>query len=495
MTDTRYRREGEHSDEFYRLVFENVRDPVLVIRPDGRIIVANDAIVAAIGYSKEELLRMNISDLRPDFEKPKIGEHLEKSRQGATYETVYKRKDGSLFPVEISTKAAVIEGEMTFLGIIRDITERKRVEERLDLTQFAVDHFTDSSIWLDPNGQIIYVNDATCRSTGYDRSELLAMHIWDLDPEFSPEVFAQNWSKWEETSGRRVQNRFESVHRTKSGKVFPVEITGNIFAFKGRKYFVTYDRDITERRQTEEALTSAKARAELYVDLMSHDINNLNHSAMGYLEMALDELEVHERLERDNKVLIEKPLQAIKNSSALIENVRKLQMLMIESVKTRPIDLHDLLSEMDTGSFHEVDRDITVNIPDIPDYKVEANELLKDVFTNLISNSIKHSDRDKPLTVNVLVEPASENHKKYYRCSIEDNGPGIPDDLKGRLFRKFQRGATRAQGKGLGLYLVRTLVDGFKGKVWVEDRVPGDHTQGARFVVILPAAEAVVNMQ
>jgi signal transduction histidine kinase len=120
---------------------------------------------------------------------------------------------------------------------------------------------------------------------------------------------------------------------------------------------------------------------------------------------------------------------------------------------------------------------------------VDANELLKDVFVNLITNAVKHSDEEKPVTVNVKVEPVNENSKKYYRCIVEDDGPGISDEVKGKLFHRFQRGETKAHGKGLGLYLVRTLVEGYHGKVWVEDRVPGDHTKGTRFVVMLPAAE------
>jgi signal transduction histidine kinase len=89
----------------------------------------------------------------------------------------------------------------------------------------------------------------------------------------------------------------------------------------------------------------------------------------------------------------------------------------------------------------------------------------------------------------VKVEPVNENDQKYYRCSVEDNGPGIMDELKSQLFNRFKRGATKAHGKGLGLYLVRTLVEGYHGRVWVEDRVHGDYRKGARFVIMLPAAE------
>jgi signal transduction histidine kinase len=73
--------------------------------------------------------------------------------------------------------------------------------------------------------------------------------------------------------------------------------------------------------------------------------------------------------------------------------------------------------------------------------------------------------------------------------TIDDNGPGIPDEVKGKLFARFQRGTTKASGKGLGLYLVRTLAESYHGCVRVEDRVAGDHTKGARFVIELPSCE------
>jgi len=72
---------------------------------------------------------------------------------------------------------------------------------------------------------------------------------------------------------------------------------------------------------------------------------------------------------------------------------------------------------------------------------------------------------------------------------VEDNGPGIQDELKKKVFSRLNRGRTRAAGSGLGLYLVKTLVKDFKGSVWVEDRVTGDYSKGCRFIVQLPAMD------
>jgi K+-sensing histidine kinase KdpD len=118
---------------------------------------------------------------------------------------------------------------------------------------------------------------------------------------------------------------------------------------------------------------------------------------------------------------------------------------------------------------------------------VQANELLRDVFVNLIGNAIKHSSG--PIFVNISMKPVGEKGVKYYEVLVEDNGPGIPYDLKKTLFGRLNLAATRARGKGFGLCLIKMLVDDFKGKFRVEDRVKGDYTKGARFVVTLPVVD------
>ena len=88
----------------------------------------------------------------------------------------------------------------------------------------------------------------------------------------------------------------------------------------------------------------------------------------------------------------------------------------------------------------------------------------------------------------MTVSKVFEDGREYYRTIVEDNGPGIPDDMKDRIFSRLLRGGTKASGAGLGTYLVRRLVEDYHGRVWAEDRLAGDHSQGARFVVLLPVA-------
>ncbi|MCL6634589.1 MAG: EAL domain-containing protein [Peptococcaceae bacterium] len=116
----------------YRLLSENARDIILFVRPDGRIIEANRAALAAYGYSREELLALRIHDLREPGEEALITAQMQQADEtGILFETVHRRKDGTTFPVEVSSRGTVLNGERVLLSVVRDITERKKVEKQL----------------------------------------------------------------------------------------------------------------------------------------------------------------------------------------------------------------------------------------------------------------------------------------------------------------------------------------------------------------------------
>ncbi|HMK48346.1 MAG TPA: PAS domain-containing sensor histidine kinase, partial [Methanocella sp.] len=263
---------------------------------------------------------------------------------------------------------------------------------------------------------------------------------------------------------------------------FPVEITGNIFTFEGRKYFVTYDRDISERKRAEKELLDAKSQAELYLDLMGHDISNMHQIALGYLEMVRDM-----QPEVSNREFLEKPMEVLQRSARLIKNVRKLQKLQGGEFRVQDVDVYAMLVEV----WHEYGsipgKTVTLNLNGEDHCLISANELLYDVFANLVGNAVKHTGDRADIVVNGDI--VAEGGRKYCRVSIEDDGPGIPDDFKPRIFNRRMEGTKHTKGMGLGLYLVKSLVDSYNGQVWVDDRVPGDHTKGAKFVVILPATK------
>jgi signal transduction histidine kinase len=244
-----------------------------------------------------------------------------------------------------------------------------------------------------------------------------------------------------------------------------------------------YVKALETLKKSEAALEDARAEAEMYLDLMGHDIMNMDQIAMGFLEMALDTME----LDDASREMITKPLEALESTTTLIRNIKRLRAAKENGLKLHKVDLEHVLDKVISKFSNIPGRQITLIKMCNPGCEVIANGLLDDVLSNLVGNAIKHSTG--PLTINVCVEKMLDAGREYCRISIEDNGPGIPDVQKEYLFNRFQNRGQKANCKGLGLYLVKTLVEDFNGKVWVEDRVHGDNTKGCRFVVLLPAVD------
>ena len=140
--------------------------------------------------------------------------------------------------------------------LIGEIVERKRIEEKLSLIQFAVDRTRDTVFLIGSEARFVYVNDASCENLGYSREEFLNMTVHDIDPDFPKSLWPEHWKELKE----KKFFLFESRHRTKEGKVFPVEILVNYVTFHGKEYNFAFARDITDRKAMEDEIFSEKER-------------------------------------------------------------------------------------------------------------------------------------------------------------------------------------------------------------------------------------------
>ncbi len=240
--------------------------------------------------------------------------------------------------------------------------------------------------------------------------------------------------------------------------------------------------EVGEHKRTEAALRDAMGQVDLYVDLMSHDLSNMNHAIMGYLELAIDTMGNGS----EHNELLEKPMEIIKNSSTLIDNVKKMRNLLKNDTRLSTTDLGIILLEMQSQYSRTPSREISVNYVPVRGCLVNSNGYLKDVFKNLIENAIKHSTG--PLVINIGLIKTREGEREYCKVTVEDTGPGIPDQLKETIFKLFHDDPGKTSRRGLGLHLVKTIVEKLEGNIWVEDRVPGDYAKGAKFTVVLPVA-------
>ena len=151
------------------------------------------------------------------------------------------------------------KSKIELIGKLKQVVNRtakeiRKSEETMRFTQFSIDHTADAAFWMTSDARFIYVNKAACLSLGYSKDELLSMRVYDIDPLYSKKAFKDHWQDLK----KRKTFTFESVHKAKDGRTFPVELTVNFVEFEGKEYNCAFARDITQRKQIADALEKSE---------------------------------------------------------------------------------------------------------------------------------------------------------------------------------------------------------------------------------------------
>lgn len=384
----------------------------------------------------------------------------------------------------------------TFNSMMNDLERTVELEHAVEMSkkyQLIFQRAKDPLFSIDIEGKILDANKAACQVYGYTQDELLSRSLSDLT---APEELFKLPKIIEKCITESCV--YETVHVKKDGSAFSVEFRAAGTSLGDKQVIIASVRDITDRKQAEKAVITARDQAEkeknhaieetqIYLDIMGHDINNLNQTSLMNLEMIKDD----PGLTDQEKKAIKAAFQATQSSSEIIDNVRKLQQIMTGKLELHPIDLDEMILDCIKQAPNPADKSVNINYTQKPGMIVMSLPLIKEVFCNLINNSIKYSGGE--VTIDIRTGEMFTDGKKSYQITVEDNGFGIPDEVKPRLFHRFQRGTTKAPGKGLGLYIVKSLLEKFEGSIKVENRVPGDYTKGSKFIVSIPAADAEKN--
>jgi len=477
------RKHAERTRAFLASIVQSSDDAIIGLNKHGRISSWNKGAEKVYGYSSGDVIGHMATMLAPPDRQIEILDVIGRINEGEhtmNYETIRQRKDGRVIDVSL-TISPIMDTSGAIIGssaISRDITWRKKGEKNLEKYGLFSENTRDIVLFVRRDGQILEANEAAVKAYGYSYEELLSLNIYKLRAS-DPGHYVDKQMEIAYNDGIL----FDAMHRRKDGSDFPVEVSSGGKIIDGQKVLLSVVRDITERKQAEEALQVAKAQAELYVDLMGHDINNMNQIGIGFLELALDTLD----LNKGQRELLEKPLKMLHKSSRLIENVRKLQRAREGNVPVSIVSLGEFLENLIRHFDSPTGRHIDINLVQGTECRVIANDLLEDVFNNLIGNAVRHNEGD--LAIDIVVDKPAGEENGFCVVAISDNGHGIPDHQKPILFSRAQKEKYQSIGSGLGLHLVKTLVKSYGGDIRVEDRVPGDYGKGAKFVVTLPAVK------
>ena len=244
--------ESSNNIDLKQYAIDHVADGIYWIDEQSRILDVNDGACRLVGYSREELTSMRVAQLDPNFPIEKWPAHWDLlRRQGSsTFETLQRHKDGYLINVEITANQIIFNGQELNCAFVRDITARKRDQHLMEMMKFSMDHMADKVTWVTSDAKVVYANIAACTSLGYTMEEMQKLSVPDFDPDYSAEVWPIHWEELK----KHGFYTFESRHRTKSGEIYPVEVSVNYMRFDDTEYNCAYVRDITKRKQMEEAL-------------------------------------------------------------------------------------------------------------------------------------------------------------------------------------------------------------------------------------------------
>ncbi len=238
--------------------------------------------------------------------------------------------------------------------------------------------------------------------------------------------------------------------------------------------------------ESEEKFRKAYYQANLYRDIFAHDINNILQNISSSVELSSIYLNNPEKL-HTIKELFEIVDEQVNRAKKLISNIRKITEIDESEIFLEKIDVNRVLNnaiEFLESSFQTRNINIQFSTPTKRNY-VYANTLLLDVFENILINTVRHNNKSK-IEIIIDISKEQKEDKNYVKMEFKDNGVGISDYRKKSIFERGTQKSRKSKGMGLGLSLVKKIIDIYHGDIWVEDRVKGDYKQGSNFVVLIP---------
>ncbi|MBU1234005.1 MAG: cache domain-containing protein, partial [Proteobacteria bacterium] len=491
--------------ERYQSLFEASPDAVYLLK-GLEIVDCNPATCKIFNSNKDELLGHTVADLSPTTQANNesswgLAERITQESlryKLQTFEWIHKTMDGRLFDAEVRLKPFGTEdGELLLVAFVRDITERKRDEEALRLTQFTFDKASFGIFRSGSSAEILNVNEQACYSLGYTKEELCRMSLFDIDPSLTPDSFANLRRKRSETGGIA----FETLHRAKDGRTFPVHITSNLLEYDGEQYAISFVRDISEEKKIEKQKSTMEAhfrqaqRMEALGTLaggIAHDFNNILSAIFGYTELTKMEC-------KDNKK-IQAYLTQLHAAGTRAKNLVQ-QILSFSrqgNTEKNPVDISKVINEaielirVSTPSTIEIVNNVDKYLGTVFANETQIHQVVMNLCTNACHAMEEKGGRLKidllPVTISSqdLSNYPDLNPGRYLKLIVSDTGYGINPDKISKIFDPYFTTKQIGEGTGLGLSTVHGIVKDHDGSVKVYSEV----NKGSAFQVLLPLVES-----
>lgn len=493
---------GSLADSLYRAIVDTAVDSIVVIDRTGTIRSVNHATEGLFGYAAEELIGRNVKILMPE---PYAGQHDtylanylrtgNKKIIGIGREVVGRREDGSVFTMDLSVGEARDGDEPIFVGIIRDITDRKAAElaqrESELRLRSIIDTVPDAIVVIDAQGTIQSFSPAAERLFGYHSVEVIGRNVNILMPAPYREAHDEYLGRYLRTGERRIIGIGRVVVGLRnSGETFPIELQVGEFAFMGSRFFTGFVRDLTKRQEAERRIQDLQSEllhaSRLSVmgqmaSTMAHELNQPLTAVTNYLEAGRQLLATgaggFERLGE----IMEK---AVAQAQRAGEVIRQLRQFVSKGETERRIEsLNQLVEEaLALALVGARQRGVRTSLEfdDASPQVLVDHVQIQQVVLNLVRNAVEAMEEMKVRELVVATRTVSD--QKMAEVIVADSGPGIAPELADRLFQPFV--TTKKTGMGLGLSICREIVEAHHGRLTTTPRSP----RGTVFRMTLPTA-------
>jgi PAS domain S-box-containing protein len=456
----------EESQQKFAGLFRGNPEATVYVDPDMRILDVNPRFKILFGYSLEDVKGKHINDVVVPENLLEEGRMLdEKAAEGYVYhDTLRKRKDGSLIPVSVSAAPIIVHDKLIgYVWLYKDISQQKTVEESLKESEERFKALfaggPEPSVFLDRDFHILDVNSRFEQLFGYSLAEIKGKLLDDV-------VVQEDKKEEAAILNEKAMEGYvyhDTVRRRKDGSLVPVSISASPIVIKGQlSGTVGMYKDISDLKSAEEKLAVMNEKLSVVGSLTRHDVRNKLSVVTGNTYL------LRKRLSTDPKALeySEGIEAAVAQVIKIFEFARTYERLGVEQLAY--VHVRKIFDEAVSLCSDLKGIEITNGCGGLT---VLADSLLRQIFYNLIDNSLKYGERTRRIRVQYK---ESENHLELI---YEDDGVGIPDDVQGNLFKE---GA--GKGTGYGLFMIKRICEVYGWSI----QETGEQGKGVQFIMTIP---------